>query len=239
MFFISLIRNILNFIDHFQQKKIIKFFKDNSIKKIILFDVGSHYGETIKLFSKEFAIEQFHCFEASPINFDKLKKNIENLNFKNEYCLNNIGLSYDVGEGFINQTYETSSSTINDFNFDSKYLKRKLKILNIKNDKKFYKKIPIKISNLDNYINKKKINKIDILKIDTEGYEYNIIRGLSQNYKIIKFIYFEHHYDDMIKKNYKFSDINKILNNFGFKKVFKSRMYFRKSFEYIYKNKFI
>tara|TARA_B100000900_G_scaffold409359_1_gene425159 strand:- start:1150 stop:1869 length:720 start_codon:yes stop_codon:yes gene_type:complete len=239
MFFISLIRNSLNFIDYFQQKKIIKFFKKNSNKKIIFFDVGSHYGETIKLFSKEFMFEQFHCFEASPINFEELKKNIENLNFKNKYYLNNIGLGYDVGEGFINQTYETSSSTINDFNFDSKYLKRKLKILNIKNDKKFYKKIPIKLTSLDNYINEKKINKIDILKIDTEGYEYNIIKGLSQNYKITKFIYFEHHYDDMIKKNYKFSNINETLKNLGFKKVFKSKMYFRKSFEYIYENKFI
>ena len=89
--------------------------------------------------------------------------------------------------------------------------------MNIKNDKKFFKKIPIKITNLDNYINEKKINKIDILKIDTEGYEYNVIKGLSQNYKIIKFIYFEHHYDDM-KKNYKFNNINQILRNFGFQK---------------------
>ena len=239
MFFISLIRNSLNFIDHFQQKKIIKFFKKNSTKKIILFDVGSHYGETIKLFSKGFMFDQFHCFEASPINFDVLKKNIKNLNFKNKYYLNNIGLGYEEGKGFINHTDETSSSTINDFNFNSKYLKRKLKVLNIKNDKKFFKKIPIKITNLDNYINEKKINKIDILKIDTEGYEYNIIRGLSQNYKIIKFIYFEHHYDDMIKKNYKFNNINQILRNFGFQKVFKSKMYFRKSFEYIYENKLI
>ena len=239
MFFISLIRKSLNFIDYFQQKKIIKFFKKNLNENIVLFDVGSHYGETIDLFSKKFELEQFHCFEASPINFKILKKNIENLNLKNEYYLNNIGLSYDDYEGFINHTDETSSSTIHDFNFNSKYLKRKLKILNIKSDKKFYKKIPIKLTNLDNYITSKKINKIDVLKIDTEGFEFNIIKGITQNYKIIKFIYFEHHYDDMIKKNYKFSNINMMLKSFGFQKVFKSKMFFRKSFEYIYKNKFI
>ena len=43
----------------------------------------------------------------------------------------------------------------------------------------------------------------------------------------------------MIKKNYKFSDINKILDDYGFKKKYKSKMFFRKSFEYIYENKFI
>ena len=93
-----------------------------------------------------------------------------------------------------------SSSTINQFNFDSKYFQKKLKILNIKEINKFYKKIPIKIITLDEYISKKKIRNIDILKIDTEGFELNVIKGLTLNHKIIKFIYFEHHYDDMIKK---------------------------------------
>ena len=239
MIIISLIRNSLNFFDYFQQKKIIKFLKKKLNSKIILIDVGSHHGETVSLFSREFELEQFYCFEASPINFNILKKNIENRRFKSEYELNNLGLSDEDGTNFLHQTHETSSSTINDFNLESKYLKRKLKILNIKSEKNFFKKIPIKLTSLDNYIEKKKLYKIDILKIDTEGYEFNVLKGLRRNYKTVKFIYFEHHYDDMIKKNYKFSNINKLLNNFGFKKVFKSKMYFRKSFEYIYENKFI
>ena len=43
----------------------------------------------------------------------------------------------------------------------------------------------------------------------------------------------------MIMKNYKFSDINNILNLYGFKKVAKYKMIFRKSFEYIYENQTI
>ena len=44
-----------------------------------------------------------------------------------------------------------------------------------------------------------------MLKIDTEGYEFNILKGLTkQLLKKINFIYFEHHYDLMIKKNYDF-----------------------------------
>ena len=77
---------------------------------------------------------------------------------------------------------------------------------------------------------------IDILKIDTEGFEMNVLKGLSINYKIVTFIYFEHHYDDMIIKNYTFGDINEILLRYGFKKIYKSKMFFRKSFEYIYQN---
>ena len=47
---------------------------------------------------------------------------------------------------------------------------------------------------------------------------------------------FEHHYDDMIKKNYKFHDINTLLVKNNFTQIYKSRMPFRKTFEYIYLN---
>jgi len=89
---------------------------------------------------------------------------------------------------------------------------------------------------LSTYIEKNEITNIDILKIDTEGFELNVIKSLENYSKIVRNIYFEHHYDDMIIKNYKFSDINQILKNFGFKKIYKSKMLFRKSFEYIYIN---
>ena len=57
-------------------------------------------------------------------------------------------------------------------------LKRKLKILNIKNNNFFHYKIPIKIITLDYFIEKNKIKNIDLLKIDTEGYEFNVLKGL-------------------------------------------------------------
>ena len=63
-----------------------------------------------------------------------------------------------------------------------------------------------------------------------------VLKGLIKNFYKVKCIYFEHHYDNMIKKNYKFHDINKLLVNNNFKKVFKSKMVFRKSFEYVYTN---
>ena len=50
-------------------------------------------------------------------------------------------------------------------------------------------------------------------------------------------IQFEHHYDLMILKDYKFREINNLLKRNNFKQLFKSKMIFRKSFEYIYINK--
>ena len=46
------------------------------------------------------------------------------------------------------------------------------------------------------------------MKIDTEGYEYEVLLGLDEKIICVEIIMFEHHYNNMIKKNYKFSDIN-------------------------------
>ena len=55
--------------------------------------------------------------------------------------------------------------------------------------------------------------------------------------KDIKLILFEHHYHDMIKKDYTFSDVHDLLKKNNFERIYKAKMPFRKTFEYIYKNK--
>ena len=85
-------------------------------------------------------------------------------------------------------------------------------------------------------MNRNNIDLIDFLKIDTEGYEYNVLLGLEENLSKVKLIMFEHHYDNMIRKNYSFKDINKLLIENNFQRIFKAKMPFRKTFEYIYTN---
>ena len=88
---------------------------------------------------------------------------------------------------------------------------------------------------LGEFIQEKKIKKIDVLKIDTEGYELEVLKGLGTTIQNINFIYFEHHYDNMIIKNYTFSHIHDHLIKENFSRVFKVKMPLRKSFDYIYK----
>ena len=187
------------------------------------------------LFNKSLSIEKIYSFEASPKNFEVLKDNVHK-NKSNNVQIFNYGIGEKVTNSYINQNVESSSSTINKLNLNSKYLMKKLKILNIMNLNSLQYQLPIKIVSLDHFIENNKIKRIDLLKIDTEGYEFNIIKGLKNYSKIVKLIYFEHHYDDMILKNYKFQDINRILKSYGFVMIKKSKMFFRKSFEYIYEN---
>ena len=98
-------------------------------------------------------------------------------------------------------------------------------------------KIIIEQIDFKEYLLKNNIKKIDLLKIDTEGYELEVLKGLKELISNVSIILFEHHYDNMIVKNYTFSDIHKLLIEKNFKRVFKIKMPFRKSFEYIYTKK--
>ena len=160
MNFILIVRKILNIFDTFQQKKIINTLKKNSSGSLIIFDVGSHMGETVKLFSDNFDIKKIHCFEASNQNFITLQDNLVKNKLIDICVLNNVGIGDIEGKNFLNQTEESSSSTINSFNKDSKYFKKKLKILNIKDVHNFYKIIPIDIIKLSTYIKKNTITSV-------------------------------------------------------------------------------
>ena len=208
MFRIYFIQTILNFFDFFQQKKVFNVLRNEIKKNPILFDVGAHHGETIKNFYKYFKPKEIHCFEASIKNFNILKKNQDIL--KNNIYLNNFGLSDENKDLKINQSVESSSSTLSKINKDSKYFKKKIKILGLsKNDYSFENKV--KLKKLDDYLKEKKISEIDLLKIDTEGHEFYVLKGSLKTLSKIRYIYFEHHYDDMIKKGYTFSIIHDFL----------------------------
>lgn len=236
--YIKFLSIIINIIDSFNKKKIINFFKKNfTNKKLIIVDIGAHKGETIDTFIKNFDLEKIFAFEPNSMLFKDL---INKKKFQKELIeINNLGVGEKSEIKELNIMRETSSSTFNELNLNNRYYDRKNFIINMFSSKKklVERKQRIEIINLSHFIKKKKIGKIDLLKIDTEGYEYKILKGLEKtSLDNIDFIYFEHHYDLMIKKNYKFTDINDFLIKNNFFQVFKIKMYFRNTFEYIYKN---
>ncbi len=234
---------ILNIFDYFYQKKFINFLKKKGINNFnVLIDIGAHKGESINLFANNFKINQIYSFEPSPISYKILSQNIDKIQNKfnkTKIFLENFALGSKDEKIFMKHISESSSSTIRELNTDSKYFKKKFFFLkNIKNQSLF-KKIEVKQILLSDYIEKKNIKNIDFIKIDTEGYELEVLKGSENILFKTKYILFEHHYDDMIVKNYFFSDIHKFLKENNFKQLYKSKMPFRKTFEYIYQNELI
>lgn len=76
-------------------------------------------------------------------------------------------------------------------------------------------KLTLYIKRGDDYMNENKVESVDFLKIDTEGFEYEVVRGFSDRLKDVKLIQFEYggtYLDNGVKLN----DIVKYLSGFGF-----------------------
>ena len=238
----NLFNQIVKIVDFFYQKKITIFLKKNLEARFdVLLDVGAHKGETISNFLKNFKIKNIYSFEASKNTYQILENNIgkiENIYKETNIEIFNFGIGNSVETKIFYELPDSNSSTFNLIDQKSSYFKRKNKILSFFFKKKFnIKEKYVSQIKLSQFIKNKELFKIDILKIDTEGYELDVLKGLEEKIKIINFIYFEHHYDNMIKKNYKFSEIHEFLSHNDFYRVFKIKMPLRKSFDYIYKKK--
>ena len=229
---------ILNIFDLYYQKKLFYFLKSRGYKNFdVLFDIGAHHGESIKRFLDNFKIKNIYSFEASDKNFSILQKNLVNL--KKKFNNTNIIIeNYAAGDEEkiikMKQMNESSSSTINNYNIKSKYFQKKSIFLLSSKKQNFFSEIDVRQVLLSKYMTANNIKKIDFIKIDTEGYEYYVLKGLKNQFQKIRLILFEHHYHTMLLKKYKFSDIHNFLIKNNFKQIYKYKMAFRKTFEYVY-----
>jgi len=202
---------------YWHEPNILKSLKKLNINYI--FDVGSHRGESIDYFIKLKDLKKIQSFEPQKNIFLVLKKKYKN---NNKVILNQIALSQNENykDFYINDLSSTSS--FSRLNKKSLWLKIKNKILNKKNP--IINKIKIRSLTIDKFIKQKKIKKIDLLKIDTEGHELEVLKGALKTIKEhkVKFILIELHFSKMYQ-NYSKKKIESFLakNNFFLLKKFK------------------
>ena len=183
-------------------------------KTPIIFDVGGNKGQSVAIFKKIFEKPIIHTFEPIKSEFDQMyEKYKSDLNV----TLNNYALGEVAGEKKFNISAQTGASSFNKINQNSKWIKVRSKEYKTSINE-FVKSTNVKISTLDDYFLKNNINHIDLLKIDTQGYEDKVLQGgmytLKQNK--VKAIVTELMFDDVYDKYFSFSDIEKYLlpNNF-------------------------
>ena len=183
-----------------------------------IFDVGANQGQSIERFSKLFNNPIIHSFEPISFEFNNLSNKYgEN---KNTF-LNNIALGEKQEIKEFNITAKTGNSSFNKINLGTEWLKTRSKQYNTSEAGYVTKVEKVKIDTLDNYFIKNNLDKIDLLKIDTEGYEDKVLEGSLETIKKnrIGIIVTEIMFDNVYDRYFSFSDLEKFLIPYNFRMV--------------------
>ena len=135
--------------------------------------------------------------------------------------LNNFALGEKDGLKEFYITAKSSNSSFNKIKKNTSWLKKR-KEENLVNSEDFItKKENIKITTIDNYCLKKKIDRIDLLKIDTQGYEDKVLEGskISFEKEKVRAVITEIMFDNVYEKYFSFSDIEKHILPYNFRMV--------------------
>lgn len=178
-----------------------KFVKTD---KPILFDVGANVGQTIKDFKEVFNNSTVHAFEPSPDTFNILKTNTTH--FK-DVVYWNYGVGSTSGDLLLNEyNHSNTNSFLDIHNYENKNLKSTSQV---------------KVITIDQFIRDNDIKKIDVLKIDTEGFELEVFKGAETSLKSgkIDLLFFEVNFIETHKDSPKMSQLWDFITEIGFKLV--------------------
>ena len=216
-------RLILFFFDlvhiYYHQKRIASYLK-NKINKIdILFDVGSHMGTYTDIVVKAYPNCKSFLFEPQSKIFKKIEQKY--LNNKNIDVFN-LAISDTEKKQNLNLNNHDLTASLLDFDPKSNYLKFKAKLYQTDINNMNYGTELVQTISLDKFIIDNNLEKIDLLKIDTEGNELNVLKGLEKKINIVNNILIEIHRRELFL-NYNPEKIHQYLigNGFKLKKKFK------------------
>ena len=205
-FFYDLVDNLIH------QERIVKFIDNKNVKIVV--DIGAHKGEFLKHIKKIKSIRKVYSLEPQKKVYGELLKEIDNKKF----FAYNIAISNRNGKQKMQINDFSMTSTLSKVNENSIYYKIKNLIIGTKK-KKFEN---IKTEKLDLFTKKRKLNKIDLLKVDTEGHELNVVKSGLKTLKKTRYLLIEFRQNDLYL-NYSSQALHKIVlkNNFKLIKKFK------------------
>lgn len=168
--------NLDNYIDammfmngHYESSDIQRLVKLATEKKCSIFiDIGANIGVYTILVTKKLNISTY-AFEPEPINYTSLMSNIYLNGLESRASIYNIALSDNVGKAPLYISTEPKVFDNNKHNSGSNSL--------IKNEERHDNYIEVEMKSLDKILSFTNHN--ILIKIDVEGYEYNVLKGMT------------------------------------------------------------
>lgn len=148
--------------EFFLKKHLLEKFRD---QPITIFDVGANVGEYSLLLNKIFPLAKIYAFEPSPVTCETLKNKTTSINNIYSFCTG-LGAAPSKMEIFTYKNDKTSEH--------ASIIKDVMVTLHNSDDVESYQ---VDIISLDNFCDSHAIQKIHFLKIDTEGFELEVLKG--------------------------------------------------------------
>lgn len=173
-------------------------------KTPLIIDVGAHIGQTAKQLKSWFPKGSIECFEPSPSSYIKLQ-----VNTKSEPDINCHNLALGKSSGFL-ELIERDHSDMNSFlEVDSQGWGQ------------FLNKTSVEVITLDQFFSEKEISNVSILKLDTQGYDLEVLKGANSalEEKRIELIYTEVNFAPIYKGQAEFDEIYKFLREKSYRLI--------------------
>ena len=197
----NLKRSIFNYLENRKQKLETTIFQEifDNENTISLVDIGGYKGIQDRWKRVENLVD-FHTFEPNSVEADKIRSKTKSLNIYKS------ALSSSDGKILLNICKEPGVSSVLEPNFE--FLKK------FKNVERFeiVKKIEVEAKKLDSL----KIDKIDFIKIDVQGYNLEVLKGSTEALKKAIGIEIECEFKEIYKNQSLFKDVDEYLSKHNF-----------------------
>lgn len=176
----------------------------------VIFDIGANNGQSAAIYRKIFPRAQIHAFEPDPKTFEVLSRKFSD----DPRChLNNCGVSDQNGVLLLQQNSRHATNSFLKLKDVSEW-RANVGAFNVGS-------VEVPVITLDEYCQREAIHYIDILKLDTQGYEPQCLAGASclLGEKRVGILRLELILSDFYEKSLTFSEIEKYLVPNGYKLI--------------------
>jgi FkbM family methyltransferase len=151
----------------------------------VCFDVGANVGDTSLVLLERFQKSRVFAFEPHPATFSKLAARTDDGRFFPQQ----FALGEERGESAF-YVYDDEPA-INSLAFNARYAAR---------FKRATSEITVRVDTVDEFCSANEIQRIDVLKIDTEGFDLHVLKGARQMLAngLVEFVYVE--FNDCLAK---------------------------------------
>lgn len=161
----------------------------------LIIDVGANIGQSAVQFREYFHNAKIYCFEPVKSTYEKL---IINVNDPNVICYQMaVGSNREKAKIYLKNDSSTNTMIERDSNLGYEI---------------------VSVTTLDHFTNEKRITSIDLLKIDTEGFDFEVLKGakILLSEERISFIIIEVGFDPNDDRHVLFDKIRDYLADYGY-----------------------